>query len=648
MKNQYVLGQIVILSTILSLGSCTSNNDANISLPKLVSNGMVIQRNSAVNIWGWSDPNQKIDLEFNDESYETTSDKNGNWLIKLNHLSAGGPYDLSINDSIWVRDILVGDVWLCSGQSNMELNMKRISPAYPDDILNVENKKIRYFHVPRVYDFKTERQDLEGGQWVSTSSESIQNFGAVAYYFGKTLYDKYNVPIGLINAALGGSPVESWISEDAIRSFPIHFEEAQRFKSDSLIKTIQLNDEERRNIWYQTSSNKDQGNQNQKWSEPSLDDSDWKEIDVPGYWGDNDLGGLNGVVWYRKDITLSSKNMQDPATLVLGRIIDADSTFVNGQFVGNVTYQYPPRRYLIPDSLLKKGNNNITVRVINNRGRGGFLLDKNYELIFKNEILDLSGKWKYRLGVEMNPLERQTFIRWKPVGLFNGMISPLLNYNIKGAIWYQGESNASRAEEYDELFPAMIQNWREKWGIGDFPFLYVQLANYMKRMDNPNESNWARLRESQSKALSMTNTAMAVAIDLGEWNDIHPLNKKDVGKRLALSAQKLAYNEDVIFSGPTYKSMEVRGNQIILSFDNIGSGMVIKEEQASLNEFAIAGTDKKYVWGNAKIVNDQVIVWNENIKNPLAVRYAWADNPDKANLYNKEGLPASPFRTDNW
>ncbi len=297
---------------------------------------------------------------------------------------------------------------------------------------------------------------------------------------------------------------------------------------------------------------------------------------------------------------------------------------------------------------MKEGKNTIVVRLISNSGKGGFVPDKPYELVIEGDTIDLKGDWHYQLGAKMEPMQDQTFIRWKPTGLYNGMISPLTNYAIKGIIWYQGESNAGRPLEYANLFPALIKSWREKWDQGDFPFIYVQLHNFMESYDYPAESNWALTREAQLHALSLPNTAMAVAIDLGEWNDLHPLNKKDVGKRLSLAAQKTAYNDvDVVSSGPIYQSMEIEGDSIILTFSDIGSGLMIKGG-GELKRFAIAGQDKKFVWANAKVANDKVIVWSGKVKKPAAVRYAWADNPEGANLYNKEGLPASPFRTDNW
>jgi sialate O-acetylesterase len=417
-----------------------------------------------------------------------------------------------------------------------------------------------------------------------------------------------------------------------------------------LINKIQREESENVKAWYEKLNKSDEGYKDPKmpWYRPEVDVSGWSVMKVPGYWADGDLGQVNGVVWFRKDVNLSPDMAGKSARLNLGRIVDADSVFINGTYVGSVSYQYPPRRYDIPENILKEGNNTIIVRLISNSGRGGFVPDKPYELVVESNTIDLKGSWHYRLGAKMDPTPGQTFIRWKPTGLYNGMIAPLTNYSIKGVIWYQGESNTDRPLEYDSLFPAMITNWRDKWNQGDFPFIYVQLHNFMESYGYPTESNWALTRDAQLHALSLPNTAMAVAIDLGEWNDIHPLNKKDVAKRLALAAQKTAYNQqNIVSSGPIYQSMRIENDSIIITFSDIGNGLIIKGG-GELKYFAIAEHDRKFVWANAKISGDKVIVWSEKVKMPVAARYAWADNPDGANLYNSEGLPASPFRTDNW
>jgi len=329
--------------------------------------------------------------------------------------------------------------------------------------------------------------------------------------------------------------------------------------------------------------------------------------------------------------------------------VDADFVYLNGILVGNKTYMYPERIYNIPDGLLKPGKNLVVIRVINYAGKGGFVPDKPYYIFAGKDTVDLKGYWQYKVGDVFDP-HRQTAsgisIQNQPTSLYNGMITPFTNYAFKGVLWYQGESNSSNADEYAQLLPGLIKNWRKQFKKPDLPFVYVQLPGFMDVNYSPSESDWAVLREAQLKTLSVPNTGMAVAIDLGEWNDVHPLDKKDVGIRSALAAEKVAYEENnIVYSGPIYQSSKIEGNKIIITFSNTGKGL-ISNDREELNQFAIAGADKKFVWAQAKIDGDKVIVWNVDIANPMYVRYAWADNPRGANLYNKEGLPASPFRTD--
>ena len=634
---------------ILLVFSCLTNGQ--VRLPKLISDGMVLQRNNEVKIWGWASGNENVSVHFLDSIYQTKADENGKWNITLSDLKAGGPYKMEINatNSITINDIMIGDVWVCSGQSNMEHTLGSFDWVYKNEIANSTNEYIRQFYVPQKYNFNEPQKDLQSGSWKVANPRNVINFSAVAYFFGKAIYDKYKVPIGLINSSLGGSPVESWISEDALKSFPSYYNEARLFRDSLLIQKIEASDTRRINDWYDLSTKIDKGYKDSQnlWSDPSLNDSDWLTMKIPGYWADTKVGLLNGVVWFRKKVDIPVSMVGKKAKIILGRIVDADSVFINGKFIGNTTYLYPRRRYDIPVNTLKEGENIIVIRVINSAGRGGFVYDKPYEIETENDTVDLKGEWKFKVGDIMPSLASQTFIRWKPLGLYNAMIAPLLNYKIKGVIWYQGESNADRPGDYFNLFSAMINDWRYKWNEGNFPFLFVQLPNFMEAKSEPSESNWALLREAQLKALSLPNTGMAVTIDIGEWNDIHPVDKKDVGNRLALAAEKIAYGDDVVYSGPTYKSMKIEGNKIILSFTNIGSDLIAKSG-GDLKYFEIAGTDKHFVWARAKINGDKVIVWNNKIPNPIAVRYAWADNPDNANLYNSAGLPASPFRTDKF
>lgn len=619
---------------------------AQVRLPKLVSDGMVLQRNSNVRIWGWASEGEDIEVSFQQRNYKTST-KNGKWEILLENPNIGGPYTMQISgkNSIQLDSIYVGDVWLCSGQSNMELPMSRVAPKYPEEIKSADNAEIRYFQVPKEYNLTKKLDDFSGGNWISVNQNTIEGFAAIPYFFAKNIYEEYQIPIGLIDASLGGSPVEAWMSEKALKNFPEAIAEVEKLKPEGVIDSLEQLDQDRIRNWYTTITAEDAGLKS-GWKTANFDDSDWEEFELPGLLKQP----INGVIWFRKKFDLKSEFSGKPAGLLMGRIVDADSVFVNGTFVGNTTYQYPPRRYQIPENILREGENTITVKLISERGRGGFVTDKPYEINFPEKRIDLKGAWKYKVGKATEALQAQTFYRWKPTGLYNAMIHPLLKYSIKGAIWYQGESNTGEPEKYSELFPKMIESWRENWHqeASNFPFLFVQLANFMESRENPTDTNWARLREAQKAALNVPKTGMAVTIDVGEWNDIHPLDKKTVSDRLATAAKHLAYGDaSVVPYGPIYTSSEIKNDSIILHFDAVGSGLKIKNNQ-ELKGFAIAGNDKQFVWAKAKIEGDKVIVYSPQVKHPVAVRYAWADNPENANLYNKEDLPASPFRTDQW
>jgi sialate O-acetylesterase len=493
------------------------------------------------------------------------------------------------------------------------------------------------------YNFQNEESDLQGGEWKSATQENILDFSAVAYFFAKELYDKYGVPIGLINSSVGGSPAEAWISKESLKNYPHYLEAARICENPAYIDSIQQADTQNSKQWYSTLNEKDKGAS--LWNKEDFDDSDWALFSLPGYWVQKEVKPVNGSLWFRKDIDVPASMTEKQGVLRMGCIVNADSTFINGTFVGTITYQYPPRIYTIPAELLKEGRNNITVRVISSSGNGGFVEEKPYKLIVDNNEIDLTGEWKYKIGAEMPPSVSGTTFQYIPTGLYNGMIAPLKNYALKGFLWYQGESNTGRANEYKDLLSDLINNWRTQWGNPQIPFIYAQLPNFMKEQKHPSESGWAQLREAQRQILKLPYTGMAVTIDTGEWNDIHPLNKKTVGKRLALEAQRAAYGENQIIStGPVYESMKTEGNSIILTFSSVGSGIYTNLD---LSGFAIAGSDKKYVWANATALSDNKIkVWNNLIQNPVSVRYAWADNPVGANLKNKEGLPASPFTTE--
>jgi sialate O-acetylesterase len=639
-----VLFFVFLIVTQLSL--------ADVKLPRLISNGMVLQRETELTLWGWADEGEDVIISFRDKVYSSVAMSNGQWQVKIPAQTPGGPFQMVIEgkNKIEIDNIMVGDVWLCSGQSNMELPVRRVSQLYNDEIKNANNREIRQFMVPKHYNFRQPENNIDGGQWIECNPSSVLDFSAVAWFFAVSLHEKYQIPIGLINASLGGSPAEAWMSFDALSPFPHLQNEAMRLRNDSLIAKIKNDDRLRIDSWYRLSTEKDAGNakNSPSWKLPEIRTDNWDTISMPAYWPLKNGKPINGVVWMKRTIDLESVDTSKPASLSLGAIVDADSVFVNGTLVGTTSYQYPPRHYNVPAGVLVEGTNTITVRVISNMGRGGFVPGKQYELHTHNQSIPLTGIWRYRIGSEMEPLQGETFIQWKPNGLFNGMIAPLSTYRIKGVVWYQGESNTGNPAEYAKLFPSLITDWRNLFKNNNLPFLFVQLSSFMKSIPYPAESNWAKTREAQSMGLKLANTGMAVTIDVGEWNDIHPLNKKTVGQRLALAAQRVAYNDkSVVYSGPVLMSFKIKGNKIELKFKSIADGLKTSDGK-DIKTMAVAGNDKKFEWAKAKIKGSKILVWSDSVSTPLAVRYGWADNPEGANLINSVGLPASPFRTDNW
>ena len=558
--------------------------------------------------------------------------------------------DINASNHILLKDILIGDVWFCSGQSNMVLPMERVKEKYPDDIAGADYPQIRNFFVPTASDVVKIHNDLPEGKWIAATPKDVLGFGAASYFFAKQLYSKYRVPIGLINSSVGGTPIQAWISEDGLKNIPQYAARIKQFKDTAYLN--KLLHPAKKNTVGQSAEKPDKGLADPvRWYDTSYVARAWHPFWLPGYWADQGVKGLNGVVWFRKEIDVPASMAGQTAKLFMGRIVDADFLYVNGILCGSTTYQYPPRRYEVPAGVLKSGKNIIVIRLINTSGKGGFVPDKPYYLMSAGQKIDLRGDWQYKVGQVFAPAqgapENSFSAQNEPTGLYNTMVAPAVSYTIKGVLWYQGEANTSKPGEYRQLLPALITDWRAKWGEGQLPFLFAQLPNFMEVQYSPAESQWAELREAQFKALSVPNTGMAVTIDAGEWNDIHPLDKKDVGERFALLAEKVAYNDpNVIASGPLYKSEEIKGGKIIITFSNTGSGLIVKGG-GELAQFAIAGADKKFVWADAVIDGDKVIVSGADVPDPVYVRYAWADNPEGANLYNKEGLPASPFRTDN-
>ncbi len=493
-----------------------------VQLPLLLSEGMVLQRNAKVKLWGTAD--EPVTVTFLNKQYHATPNAYSSWEVILCDLQPGGPFTLTINE-MTIRDVFVGDVWLCSGQSNMQLPMMRAKHMYPEE-MQATNQNIRQFTVPQRFNFHTPMDALEGGGWAGASPETIGSFSAVGYFFAKRLYQRYQVPIGLILAAIGGTPIHAWMSRGTLENFPELLREADQCADEGHVTRVQAEDFRRTANFLKEINNSDPGLA-ENWYSTDYDDGEWEEQPLLTPWPGT------GSVWFRKTLEIPPSLAGKPATLFLGTLMDWDMVYVNGEVVGNTTYRYPPREYAIPS--LPQGRCVITIRAISKDG-GCFTPGKQYLLTTDGGAYDLSGIWRFRRGGQGNVPIPETCFHYKPTGLYNGMISPLKRFAIKGAIWYQGESDAANPQRYAEKFSSLVDNWRSDWGWA-FPFLFVELPHW------EGGPNWALLRQQQWLSLRIPNTAMAAAFDLGEHNDLHPQEKQAIGDRLARCAMGVAYCE---------------------------------------------------------------------------------------------------------
>jgi sialate O-acetylesterase len=644
---------IKLFLLIIALSVLSHHVYPNVKLPRILSDNMVLQRNTGFRIWGWADEGENIDVTFNTIKLATRADKDGKWMVLFPAMKEGGPYTMIIKgkNEIRLTNIMLGDVWVCSGQSNMEWPLSRASNA-EKEIAGANYPDIRLFGCPHNVQF-TPVDDVETGEWKVCTPENVASFSAVGYFFGVNIYKNLHVPVGLLFTAWGGTNIETWTSRESISSVKEFEGLLKEMKNYDPEKVVARRKAQVDSIFatFGTDEKSMAGDQ-PVWADPGLDMTTWKNMQLPVLWESAGLFGLDGAVWFRKEFELPQDVASKGIELQLGPVDDSDETWINGKKVGETINKYNEDRiYNVPSDYLKTGKNVITVRVEDTGGGGGIWgKPEQMKITSGNFQLSLAGQWKFKFNISDVRVDISSFVgpNSYPTLLYNGMIHPFLNFSVTGAIWYQGESNAGRAYQYRTLFPLMINDWRTKWSNPDLSFMFVQLANYMKPPVEPGESEWAELREAQLMTLSLPKTGMAVIIDIGEANDIHPKNKQDVGKRLALASLKVTYGQDIVHSGPIYKSMTVTGNKIMLDFDHTGSGLKCNDRYGYLKGFTIAGQDRKFYWAKAFIENDKVVVYSDVVKNPVAVRYAWADNPDDANLYNNEGLPASPFRTDEW
>ena len=617
---------------------------ATVRLHNIFQSNMVLQRDMPCNIWGWADKGEQVNITIENITYKTKAAKDGSWKIVLPKHSAGGPVNIVVkgSNSIELQNVLYGDVWICGGQSNMQFHVSEI--GYKEaDVERDNNNNIRLFTAGLATNY-VPQDTLSGGTWKVCNIETIQQFSAVGFFFGRHLQENIQVPVGLIADNLGATAVETWMSGDALATMPQFKDFCDTyFAPGKNYATVKAEFEKIKPEWEKNFYLANDPGLEEKWYDTSYNTSSWKELHVPGYWDNDELKNFDGAVWMRRTFDLPVGYKEKTFRISLGQVDDYDIAWVNGHKVGETLGNFNWRNYDVPMEYLQPKNNVVVVRVFDAGNKGGI-----YNMFWDPR---LAGIWKYKTGAAINaanftkPLVINDYVFSSPGLLYNGCIAPIINLSIKGVIWYQGEGNASRAEEYRTLFPAMINNWRSKFKQDSLPFLFVQLANYMQEPTEPGNSEWAELRDAQASALQLPNTGMATAIDIGEANDIHPKNKKDVGIRLALAALKNIYHVDSSYTSPMYESMEVNGDSIIISFKN-NPTLISKDKYGYINGFAIAGSNNVFHWAQASIRNNKIVVYNAAVKSPVAVRYAWADNPGTLNLYSSKGLPVAPFRTD--
>ena len=611
----------------------------------IFADNMVLQRGKANIIWGWSEPGDKVKVEIGDAMASGVAGSDRRWQVTIQPPPAGGPYTLRITgrEKVELHNVLVGDVWLCGGQSNMGLPL-RFARNGADEVKAANYPQIRFFTVAGHPAYR--HTDQVEGKWSVVSPQTADWISAVGYFFARKVQQELHIPIGLVVDAMGGTPAESWTSAAALsplHDFDVPLAELQRLAAEGA--------PEYGNFvmhWYDEYDIGLKG----KWASPDLDDSSWKSVNIPGGFVELGVPETAAVAWFRKEIVLPDPLPAGRALLFLGSIERMDTAYVNGTFAGASAWVENPRVYFLPEGVLKPGRNVVAVRVLKTKPDGGFLgkPEELHLMLGDKSVIPLAGKWKGQLSVDArqpHPLPI-AYENWPimPTVLYEGMLKPVAPLSITGALWYQGEQNSPRGYQYRRILPVMIADWRKLFAQGDFPFYIVSLPAFKHRSPTPVDGDeWAETRESQAvAAASVPNSCLAVTIDTGDADNIHPQDKQPVGERLALCALANYYGEKVVYSGPTLKSVDRHRGEIRLHFAHTDGGLVAKGTK--LEEFAIAGEDRKWYWADARIKGKTIIVSSPSVPKPKEVRYAWQSNP-AATLFNGAGLPAAPFRTDS-
>ena len=643
----------------VALWGCTGVLQAKVVLPSVFTDNMVLQQKTDITFYGDATKNKQLTVKtgWNGKEYHTEADGQGKWSLKIPTPAAGGPYEITFSDGkkLQLKNVMIGEVWFCSGQSNMEMPVAGWGKVmnYEQEIAEAAYPAIRLFQVKKNTSLAPLKEvESTLGGWQECSSATVPEFSALAYFYARALWKELNVPIGVIDCTWGGTPAEAWTNHETLRQvmgFREEMDKLERLGFDPN-RMEQAYSEERAH-WQSLFTEKDKGMENGKlcWTAPSLSEEDWQTISLPGYWEGKGLKDFDGIIWFRRSLEIPAEWAGKPLTLRLGMIDDEDITYFNGVEIARGAGYMTPRTYTIPAKLVKAGKAVLAVRVSDFGGEGG-IHGKAEELYVEadGKRISLAGDWKYRIGLSLkgfppapvSPIQSSSY----PTVLFNAMVKPWTAFPIKGVIWYQGEANVGRSEQYEDLFPALITDWRRQWR-SDFPFYFVQLANFMESKEIQPDSEWAALREAQTKALKLDQVGMAVTIDIGLADDIHPKNKQEVGRRLALVALVGSYGKNVSGSAPVFRNYRIKGDKMELDFGQKQDGFQIKG--TTLKGFTIAGPDRVFYSAEAMVQNGKIIVFSPEVSIPLAARYGWADNPD-CNLYGENGLPVAPFRTDCW
>lgn len=639
---------------------CASLMEAKVTLPQLFQSGMVLQRGKVIPVWGKADAGEVVTIQFNKKQYTVTADAEGKWRIDLPKMKAGGPYQLTVGELV-IDNVMIGDVWLLSGQSNIDVHIERVYPQYAQEVDNYENDQIRLFRVQNDTDTHGVRDDIRPTSinWKPLNKQNAWPFSAVGYFLGKRMYEKNKVAQGIIVNSWGGTPIEAWISKDSLEhDYPMLVKRTQFFQNDEYVKAQAQANMQAERQWQKILHESDPGIK-QNWTSADYDDSAWQTINQWN-WGWRGIG----TVWLRQHIIIDKVHAQKPARLLLGTLFDRDVTYLNGQQIGQTGYQYPPRRYDIPEGLLREGDNVITVRFINKYGMVHFIPEKPYLIAFGDDrcsqnpmpkdVIPLSEEWKFSVGAEMpNCPSGDISLQNIPTTLYNAVLYPLAPYALSGVVWYQGESNTGNPAPYADYLKKLMGCWRDCWQDQQMPFVIVQLANYDGRQQTafprpitlqtePVNSGWAQLREAQRLTVKADARAeLAVINDLGETVDIHPLRKKEVAERIGICFDRLVYNNKVNLA-PEVTASEMKDNKIVLTLDQ-------PVEAGEIYSFEVAARDGDCVFQNVKAhaEGNKITLTLPKDFHPLskvyAVRYAWKDNPIMANVRSQAGLPMSSF-----